>query len=64
MRTIFTITNRNFVTLEFAQKFANKNNLDYSLIEEKQIKDFQAHKNVFVKENQFTYFERRAKKAI
>ena len=53
MKTIFSITNRNFNTLENAQKFADKNNLDYSLISERQIKDFQAPKNVFIgKESQ------------
>ena len=61
MKTIFTITNRNFATLEFAQKFADKNNLDYSLISERQIKDFQALKNVFIgKESQEQYNSRRA----
>jgi len=61
MKTIFTITNRNFTTLEFAQKFANKNNLDYSLISERQIEEYVAPKNVFVgKESQEKYNERRA----
>ena len=61
MKTIFTITNRNFNTLENAQKFAYKNNLDYSLISERQIKDFQAQKNVFIgKESQEQYNSRRA----
>ena len=61
MKTIFTITNRNFNTLENAQKFAYKNNLDYSLISERQIKDFQATKNVFIgKESQEQYNSRRA----
>ncbi len=61
MTTIFTITNRNFNTLENAQKFAYKNNLDYSLISERQIKDFQAQKNVFIgKESQEQYNSRRA----
>ena len=61
MKTIFTITNRNFNTLENAQKFAYKNNLDYSLISERQIKDFQAAKNVFIgKESQEQYNSRRA----
>ena len=64
MKTIFTITNRNFTTLEFAQKFADKNNLDYSLISERQIKDFTAPKNVFIgKESQEKYNERRANNA-
>ena len=61
MKTIFSITNRNFNTLENAQKFADKNNLDYSLISERQIKDFQAQKNVFIgKESQEQYNSRRA----
>ena len=61
MKTIFTITNRNFITLEFAKKFADKNNLDYSLISEKQIEEYVALKNVFVgKESQEKYNERRA----
>ena len=61
MKTIFTITNRNFNTLENAQKFAHKNNIDYSLISERQIKDFQALKNVFIgKESQEQYNSRRA----
>ena len=61
MKTIFSITNRNFNTLENAQKFAHKNNIDYSLISERQIKDFQALKNVFIgKESQEQYNSRRA----
>ena len=61
MKTIFSITNRNFNTLENAKKFADKNNLDYFLIQEKQIKDFQAPKNVFIgKESQEQYNSRRA----
>lgn len=61
MKTIFSITNRNFTTLEFAKKFADKNNLDYSLISEKQIKEYIAPKNVFIgKESQERYNERRA----
>ena len=61
MKTIFSITNRNFNTLENAKKFADKNNLDYSLISERQIKDFQAQKNVFIgKESQEQYNSRRA----
>ena len=61
MTTIFSITNRNFNTLENAQKFADKNNLDYSLISERQIKDFKAQKNVFIgKESQEQYNSRRA----
>lgn len=61
MTTIFTITNRNFTTLEFAQKFADKNNLDYSLISERQIEEYSAPKNVFIgKESQEKYNERRA----
>ena len=61
MKTIFSITNRNFNTLENAQKFADKNNIDYSLISERQIKDFQAPKNVFIgKEIQEQYNSRRA----
>ena len=64
MKTIFTITNRNFTTLEFAQKFADKNNLDYYLISERQIKEYVAPKNVFVgKESQEKYNERRANNA-
>jgi hypothetical protein len=64
MRTIFTIKNRNFTTLEFAQKFADKNNLDYSLISEKKIEEFVAPKNIFIgKESQETYNERRANNA-
>ena len=65
MKTIFTITNRNFTTLEFAQKFADKNNLDYSLISERQIEEYVAPKNVFVsKESQEKYNERRANIAM
>ena len=65
MKTIFTITNRNFTTLEFAQKFADKNNLDYSLISERQIEECVAPKNVFVgKESQEKYNERRANIAM
>ena len=61
MKTIFSITNRNFNTLENAKKFAHKNNIDYSLISERQIKDFQAQKNVFIgKESQEQYNSRRA----
>ena len=61
MKTIFTIAERNFTTLEFAQKFANKNNLDYSLISEKQIKEYVSTKNVFIgKESQEKYNERKA----
>ena len=65
MKIIFTITNRNFTTLEFAQKFADKNNLDYSLISERQIEEYVAPKNVFVgKESQEKYNERRANIAM
>lgn len=61
MKTIFTITNRNFTTLEFAQKFADKNNLNYSLISESQIQEYNTQKNIFVnKESQEKYNERRA----
>lgn len=61
MKTIFTITERNFTTLEFAQKFADKNNLDYSLISERRIEEYIAPKNVFVgKESQEKYNERQA----
>ena len=61
MKTIYTITNRNFTSLEFAQKFANKNNLDYSLITVRYIREYFAPKNVFVgKESQERYNERRA----
>ena len=61
MKTIYTITERNFTTLEFAQKFADKNNLDYSLISEKQIEEYFTPKNVFVgKESQEKYNERHA----
>ena len=61
MKTIFTITNRKFTTLVFAQKFADKNNLDYSLISEKQIEEYFDKKNVFIgKESQEKYNERRA----
>ena len=64
MKTIFTITNRNFTTKEFAKKFADKNNLDYSLISERQIEDYTAPKNVFIgKESQEKYNERRANNA-
>jgi hypothetical protein len=62
MRTIFTITGRKFTTLEFAKKFADKNNIDYSLISEKQIEEYVAPKNVFIgKESQEKYNERRAR---
>lgn len=61
MKTIFTITERNFTTLEFAQKFADKNNLDYSLISERQMDEFFYPKNIFIgKESQEKYNERRA----
>ena len=61
MKTIYTITNRNFTSLEFAQKFANKNNLDYSLISIVEIQEYFAPKNVFFgKESQGRYNERRA----
>jgi|OpeIllAssembly_1097287.scaffolds.fasta_scaffold00480_6 hypothetical protein len=61
MKTIYTITNRNFTTLEFAQKFANKNNLDYSLITVKEVREYFAPKNIFFgKESQERYNERRA----
>ena len=61
MKTIFTITNRNFTTLEFALKFADKNNLDYSLISEKKIEEYSTPKNIFIgKESQEKYNERRA----
>ena len=64
MKTIFTITNRNFTTLEFAQKFADKKNLDYSLISENQIEEYVAPKNIFIgKESQEKYNERRANNA-
>ena len=64
MKTIFSITNRNFNTLENAKKFAYKNNLDYSLISERQIEEYIAPKNVFVgKESQEKYNERRANNA-
>jgi len=65
METIYTITNRNFTTLRFAQKFADKNNLDYSLISERQIEKYASSKNVFInKESQERYNERRANIAI
>lgn len=61
MKTIYTITNRSFNTLEFAQKFADKNNLDYSLISERQIEEYVAPKNIFIgKESQEKYNERKA----
>ena len=64
MKTIFTITNRNFTSLEFAQKFADKNNLDYSLISENQIEEYVAPKNIFIgKESQEIYNERHANNA-
>ena len=64
MKTIFTITNRNFATLEFAQKFANKNNLDYSLISERQIEEYNAPVNIFIgKESQEKYNERKSNNA-
>ena len=63
MKTIFNIENRKFTTLEFAKKFADKNNLDYSLISEKQIEEFFAPKNVFIgKESQEKYNERHSNK--
>jgi len=63
MKAIFNITNRNFTTLQFAQKFADKNNLDYSLISERQIEQYVAPKNVFIgKESQEKYNERKANK--
>lgn len=61
MKSIFTIKNRNFSTLEFALKFADKNNIDYSLISETQIKEYNAPKNIFFgKESQEKYNERHA----
>ncbi|PKP58027.1 hypothetical protein CVT91_09390 [Candidatus Atribacteria bacterium HGW-Atribacteria-1] len=64
MKTIFTIKNRNFTNLEFAQKFADKNNLDYTLITESQMEEYVAPKNVFIgKESQEKYNERRANNA-
>ena len=61
MRTIFTIAGKNFTTLEFAKKFADKNNLDYSLVSESQIEEYVAPKNFFIgKESQEKYNERRA----
>ena len=61
MRTTYTITNRTFTTLEFAQKFADKNNLDYSLISEQQSLDYAPVKKVFIgKESQEQYNSRRA----
>jgi hypothetical protein len=61
MKTIFTITNRNFATLEFAIKFVEKNNLDYSLISERQIEEYNIPQNVFIgKESQQKYNERKA----
>lgn len=66
MKTIFTITDRSFTTLEFAQKFADKNNLDYSLISERKIKEYVVSKHhIFVrKESQEKYNERRSNLAI
>ncbi len=59
MKTIFTITGRNFASLEFAKKFADKNNLNYSLISEKQIEKYIVPKNIFIgKESQEKYNER------
>jgi hypothetical protein len=61
MRTIFSIANRNFTTLEFAQKFADKNSLGYSLISESQMEERNPQRKVFVgKESQEKYNERRA----
>jgi hypothetical protein len=64
MKTIFIITNRNFATLQFAQKFADKNNLDHSLISERQIPEykFPSQKIYIGKESQEKYNERRANK--
>jgi hypothetical protein len=61
MKTIFTITNRNFSTLEFAIKFVEKNNLDHCLISERQIEEYNIPQNVFIdKESQQKYNERKA----
>jgi len=61
MKTIYTIANRNFTSLEFAQKFANKNNLDFSLISVNKTYEYFAPKNIFIgKESQQKYNERRA----
>ena len=61
MKTIFTITNRNFSSLEFAKKFADKNNLEHSLISERQIEEYVSPKNVFTgKESQERYNERKS----
>ena len=61
MKTIFTITNINFSSLEFAKKFADKNNLEHSLISERQIEEYVSPKNVFTgKESQERYNERKS----
>lgn len=61
MTTQFTITGRKFITLEFAQKFADKNGLDHSLIQEEEIQEYIAPSNIFIKENQASYLERHAR---
>jgi peroxiredoxin len=63
MRTIFTITGRKFTTPEFAKKFADKNNLDYSLISGSQEHVYLPPNNIFIKENQASYLERHARMA-
>ena len=61
MKTLFNIENRNFTSLEFAQKFADSKGLDYSLITEKRAATFDIPKTVFIgKESQERYNERRA----
>ncbi len=61
MKTIYTIAQRTFTTFEFAKKFADKNNLDYSLISEQKIKEYVSKNNVFIgKESQEQYNSRRA----
>ena len=61
MKTVFNIDRRNFTSLEFAKKFADKKGLDYSLISEKQIKEYVSPDHVFIrKESQERYNERRS----
>ena len=61
MKTVFNIENRNFTSLEFAQKFADSKGLDCSLITEKRVATFNIPENVFIgKESQQRYNERRS----
>lgn len=61
MKTLFGINGRFFTSLEFAQKRADKDGLDYSLITTKEVEEYKDEStSVFIKENEFSYLERRA----